>query len=92
MSAAIIIAQARVERARIAAIQTAIAAVRAAQERARAKGLSEAAEFLALEALVEAEGQLIALVTDPGFAAYLGAVRDQLDEILRLSRAAESVS
>lgn len=92
MSAAIIIAQARVEADRIEAVLAAVADVVKAKDVAQQEGLSDAAECIALEALVAAEDKLIDLIADPGFSAYLSAVAKGLRDMLRLSLVAENVS
>lgn len=93
MSSAKIIAQARVEADRFAAVLAVIADVLLAQERAQSTELSEAGECLALDALGEAEDRLIALITEPGFVASLAALGASFNDTARLGRIlSESVS
>lgn len=82
MSAAEIIAQARVERDRLVQFLTTIEEVRDAQAQVQRKDLSDAEEFLALQVLVDAEDRLIALVTDPAFPVYFQHIERQLAEIV----------
>lgn len=92
MSAADIITQMRAERDRITKVLTAISDTCVLRDKAQETGISETAEFIALTALIKAEEALVGLVLEPGFSAYLTAVRDGLSNSLRLSNAAESVS
>lgn len=62
--------QAAVERDRITSILAAVAEVTSATAAARAEGLSEAGEHLAVDRMIAAETELLRLVLEPGFAAY----------------------
>lgn len=92
MTAAEIIDQMRIERDRITTVLTAISDTCVLRDKAQETGISEAAEFIALTALIKAEESLVGLVLEPGLSAYLTAVRDGLTNSLRLANAAEGVS
>lgn len=74
-------ASAAAERDRVAKLLAAIEEVKAAQLKAAADGETEAAEYLALQALNTAEEQLQALVMEPGLSEFLGAMLVSLSDI-----------
>lgn len=59
--------QAALELERITTILEAIKELRAADAAAKADGLSEAGEYLALTRLTEAEDRVLKLISQPGF-------------------------
>lgn len=69
------------ERERLDTLLDAVNKARLATAAAQNDAMSEAAEFIALQALIKAEEGLVALALDPALAAFLACIRDQLADI-----------
>lgn len=86
------LARVRAEMERVGAVLTGIAQVRAAREEAKKGGISEAAEFIALAALIKAEEGLVDLVVATEFGAYLSTLQTAWAEVMRPSVVGKGVS
>jgi hypothetical protein len=73
--------QALVESARLATLLEAIERTRLAKAKAQSDGLSEAAEYLAVQEFVTAEADLLNLVLEPRLSVLLTALHESLNDI-----------